>query len=162
MRTFYLAIERNEVLVHAKLEWILKTLCWMKEARHKRSCNVSFCRKHPEEVRPEGQKADLWLPGDGERRQQGMSVSLNGYRESSQCDESFETGVEVQHCEHTIQAHERYMWGMVSWTLWEFHLNLKRRAYYEKKHTLSYTWFTIGRYYFIYIYIYIYIFFFFF
>lgn len=103
---------------------------------------------------PEGQKADLWLPGDGERRHRGMSVSFSGYRESSQCDESFETGVEAQHCEHTIQAHARHMWGTVSWTLWEFHLSLKGRAYYEKKHTLSYTWFTIGRFYFIYIYIY--------
>ena len=58
---------------------------------------------------PKGQKADLWLPEDGERRQWGMSVSLNGYRESSQYDESFEMRVEVQHCEHTIKAHEWYM-----------------------------------------------------
>ena len=55
---------------------------------------------------PEGQKADLWLPGDGERRQWGMSVSLNGYRESSQWDQSFEIRVVVQHSEYTVKAHE--------------------------------------------------------
>ena len=33
---YYSAIKRNEVLIHAQHGWTLKTLCQVKESRHKR------------------------------------------------------------------------------------------------------------------------------
>ena len=35
-RDYYLAIERNEVLIHANQRRILKVLCYVKTARHRR------------------------------------------------------------------------------------------------------------------------------
>ena len=64
MMEYYLAIKRDEVLIHATIKI---SESQVKEARPKRlHMYGSSDMKCPEQANPHRQKADEWLPGAGE------------------------------------------------------------------------------------------------